>query len=127
MTVHMVRVFVEPPKGNAESAVDNWVANYSEWTADPVEHRLRKTTTELDGGGTTHLRGDWRFEDQGEDPTAILSDLSDRLGQFQGGLWHRLGYHVCDHDDSDRGGCSWDEVVESGNVPGDIPDFGVGA
>jgi len=123
MTVHMVRVLAESPRGGAATAIDNWVQNYSEWTADPVAHELREVNTELDGGGTTHLRGDWRFEDQGEAPTDILSDLSDRLQSLEGGLWHRLGYHVCDHDEDDRGGCEWDETVEVGSVPADVPGF----
>jgi len=62
MAVHMVRVFSQPPRGNAENAVNNWVANYSEWTSDPVEHELTETAAEIDGTGTQYVRGDWRFE-----------------------------------------------------------------
>jgi len=127
MTVHMVRLLLEPPKGNAESAVDNRVQNHTEWTDDPVEHTLVETTAGLDDSGTTYVRGDWRFTDQGETPTNILTDLSDRLKSFQGGLWHRLGYHVCPHDESNGGACSWDEKKEWGSIPSDIPDFEVTA
>lgn len=127
MAVHMVRVFVELPKGNAENAIQNWVDNYTEWTADPVEHSLTETTTELDGGGTQYLRGDWRFIQNGETPTDMLRDLSDRLQSFQGGLWHRLGYHVCDHDEGGSAGCSWDQKQEFGTIPTDVPDFEVTA
>jgi hypothetical protein len=123
MAVHMVRVFAEPPKGEAESAVDNWVSNYAEWDGDPIDHTLTETTVGIDG--TQHVRGDWRFEDQGEDATNILRDLSERLQSFQGGLWHRLGYHVCSHDEDNGGPCSWGEMVEWGSVPSDIPDFKV--
>jgi len=123
MTVHMVRVFFEPPKGNAETAIDNWVSNYNEWTSDPVEHRLVETNAKVDGSGTTYIRGDWRFVDQGEDPTTILTDLSDRLSSLQGGLWHRLGYHVCEHDEDNASPCSWDQIHEDGTIPSDIPDF----
>lgn len=125
MTVHMVRVLSESPKGEAETAIDNWVANYNEWTADPVTHELVETNTELDGSGTAYVRGDWRFLDQGEDPTNILSDLSGRLQQIQGGLWHRLGYHVCSHDADDPTPCSWDEKQEFGSIPSDIEDIEV--
>jgi len=121
----MIRIFAEPPNGSAETAIDNWVANYTEWTADPVTHTLRETTTGIDGSGTTYLRGDWRFVDQGEVPTDILADLSGRLQTFQGGLWHRLGYHVCTHDEDRSTPCSWDEKHEWGAVPSDIPDFEV--
>lgn len=95
MTVHMVRVLCEPPKGEAEVAVANWVANYREWTGDSVTHAL--TATEA-SDGTQYVRGDWRFHDEGEGATAILTDLSERLQAIQGGLWHRLAYHVCTHD-----------------------------
>lgn len=123
MAVHCVRVFVEPPKGDAEQAIQNWVSNYSEWTEDPVEHGLTEANTELDGSGTQYLSGDWRFLDQGEDPTNILDDLSQRLQNIQGGLWHRLGYHVCTHDEQDPSSCSWEQSVESGSVPQGVPAF----
>jgi hypothetical protein len=118
----MVRVIAEPPKGNAETAVANWVANYSEWTEGAVEHSLSETTGSIDGSGTQYVRGDWRFIDQGEEPTNILRDLSERLQSLQGGLWHRLGYHACDHDEANGGPCSWDETLEWGSVPSDIPE-----
>lgn len=119
----MIRVFCEPPKGNAEIAIQNWVENYNEWTADPVVHELSETTTEIGGNSTTFLQGDWRFHDQGEDPTDILSDLSTRLQSFQGGLYHRLGYHVCDHDEDSPTPCAWEQSTEWGTVPSDIPEF----
>jgi len=127
MTVHMVRVFVEPPKGDAEQAINNWVENYTEWTDDSVEHSLTETDTKTDGSGTVYLNGDWRFIQEGEDPTNILDDLSKRLQSFQGGLWHRLGYHVCYHGGEGKtgGACSWDEKQEFGTIPSDIPDFEV--
>lgn len=124
MTVHMIRVYSEPPKGDAETAVSNWVENYSEWTADSEEHSLSEATADM-GEGTTYLTGNWRFEDQGETPIDILEDLSQRLQSFQGGLWHRLAYHICYADEDNPQPCSWDEVVEFGTVPSDIPDFDV--
>lgn len=120
MTVHMVRLMIEPPKGEADSAVDNWVRNHNEWTGDPQEHSLTETNTELDGSGTEYVRGDYRFiQEEGAD--ALLDDLEARLQDLQGGLWYRIGYHSCDHDESDRSGCSWGEVRENGSVPSDIP------
>lgn len=120
MTVHMVRVLCEPPKGEAENAIQNWVSNYNEWTADPAEHSLTETNTEMDDLGAQYLRGDWRFLDQGEQPTNILQDLSERLQSFQGGLWHRLGYHVCGHDENGRDGCDWETTLEYGTIPGGV-------
>lgn len=127
MAVHMIRVLSEPLKGEAETAVANWVENYAEWTADPAEHSLTETDAALDGTGTTYVRGDWRFEDQGETATDILDDLSARLQSIQGGLWHRLGYHVCTHDEEAASPCSWDYKLEWGTIPTDIPDFEVSA
>lgn len=125
MTVHMVRVICEPPKGEAENAIQNWVENYTEWDADPVEHSLSEQNTELDGSGTAYFRGDWRFVQDGEDPTAILTDLSDRLQGIQDGLWHRLAYHVCSHDEDNPTPCSWGEMVEQGTVPSGVQTFEV--
>lgn len=121
MAVHMIRVLCEPPKGDAENAVNNWVSNYNEWTSDPVEHELTETNASMDGDGTAYLRGDWRFVDEGETATDILEDLSERLASVQGGLWHRLGYHVCTHDEENGGPCSWDETLEWGSIPSDVP------
>lgn len=118
MTVHMVRVFIEPPKGEAGSAVDNWVQNFNEWEDDPVDHSL--TEVNADTEGTTYVRGDYRFH-QDTDKTTLLDDLSERLKNFQGGLWHRAAYHVCSHDEDEPDPCSWDQVIEYGNIPSDIP------
>lgn len=119
MTVHMVRVILEPPKGEAESAVDNWVQNHTEWDDDPVEHTLTERNTEEDGSGTDYVRGDYRFI-QEETPDALLDDLEDRLQSFQSGLWYRLKYHECTHDEDNPKPCSWDQVREADDVPGDI-------
>lgn len=119
----MIRVYCEPPKGDADTAIQNWVDNYSEWTGDPVTHELVETNAAMDDSGTTYLRGDWRFHDQGEAATDILDDLSSRLQSINSGLWHRLGYHVCDHDEATATACSWDQTLEWGTVPNDIPTF----
>jgi len=121
MAVHMVRVLCEPPRGDAETAINNWVTNYTEWTDDPVDHSLTAVTAGLDNTGTEYVRGDWRFIDNGEDKTAILDDLSGRLQSLQGGLWHRLGYHRCTYDESAPPQCAFGTVVESGTIPSDIP------
>lgn len=118
MTVHMIRLYCEPPKGEAETAVNNWVANYNEWESDPTVQTLRECTT---AGGTVHVFGDYRFIQSGETATGILNDLSTRLQSLNGGLWHRLGYHVCSHDETSPSACSWDETVEYGTIPASVP------
>lgn len=124
MAVHMVRLYIEPPKGDAETAVNNWVENHNEWTDDPVDHTLAEVNTELDGSGTTYVRGDYRFV-QDSTATDLLDDLEQRLGNLQGGLWYRIGYHVCEHDEDNPGACSFDDSMtrENGTIPSDIPDL----
>lgn len=121
MTVHMVRLYLEPPRGNAEQAVENWVANHPEWTDDPVAHTLREVDPP---DGTAYAVGSFRFT-QSVPNTALLDDLEQRLANIQGGLWYRIGYHECDHDESDRADCAWaaDETRESGGVPLGVPSF----
>jgi len=120
----MVRLLIEPPKGNAENAVNNWVQNHTEWTDDPVAHELVETNAGVGGTGTAYLRGDYRFI-QNETATELLDDLESRLQSLQGGLWYRLGYHVCDHDEQQGTPCSWtdpnSETREHGTIPADIP------
>lgn len=122
MTVHMTRLFIEPPKGNAESAVDNWVQNHTEWTGDPVSHALERTNTDIDGDGVEYVHGDYRFI-QAEPADELLTDLEDRLARFQGGLWYRVGYHECEHDEPDPSACEWEDVRESSGVPDEIPSI----
>jgi hypothetical protein len=122
MAKHMIRLFFEPPVGDAESAIDNWVTNFTEWKSDPVEHTLTQRNTEYDGSGTEYVAGSYRFY-QSDDKVALLDDFENRLQSIQGGLWYRIGYHICDHDEDDRGGCSWDDKRENGTIPSDIPNL----
>lgn len=120
----MVRLFLEPPKGNAETAIDNWVQNYNEWESDPVEHTLAVTNTALDGSGVDYVQANYRFI-QDSAATSLLDDLESRLQSLQGGLWYRIGYHDCNHDESNRDGCTWDttETRENGTIPPEIPEL----
>jgi hypothetical protein len=122
MTVHFVRVYVEPPKGNAQSAIDNRITNYSEWSGSATKHGLVSFPPD---GEERYLTGFWRFEEQGETPTGILQRLYDNLSTFQGGLWFRAFYHICDHDREDNfGDCPVaDYAAEYGSVPDDIKDI----
>lgn len=120
MTVHMIRLVAEePPDYSVEeirTAVEDWVNRYSETLTTE-----RLTVTKQEGGtGTVYLLGQWRFA-WAEDATVMLDDLESSLQTYV--AWYRLGYHQCDHDETDRGGCSWDREREYGTVPDDIPDF----
>jgi len=70
------------------------------------------------------MRGDYRFI-QEETPEALCRDVMRRLDSFQGGLWYRVGYHACDHDEQNGSSCSWDYVWDGGTVPSDIPEITV--
>ena len=118
----MVRLYVEPPKGESEEAVNNWVENHNQWNDDPVSHELTETTGDLDGDGTTYARGDYRFI-QEETADELLDDLERRLQDFQDGLWYRLAYHACTNDEDNPQPCSWDDTRESGGVPEGIPSI----
>jgi hypothetical protein len=126
MTTHMIRLWCEPPKGNAQNAVQNWVDNYSEWAGDATEHGMteRQVSPEDD---TRVVVGMWGFVNQGEDATDILTRLRDRLSGFQGGLWHRAVYHIYTHDEDNPEPCSWEYGTEYGDVPTGVPDVPEGA
>lgn len=121
MTKHMVRLYAEPPKGEVDTAINNWVSNFNEWTGAPEEHSLTEGNTELDGSGTQHIRGSWYFHDDSDSKTALLDDVESKLQAVVS--WYRIGYHVCDHDASNPSRCSWDDTREYGTVPSDIPTF----
>jgi hypothetical protein len=121
MTVHMVRLFLEPPRGNADSAVDNWVQNHNEWTEDPTDHSLSVIEVE---NGTNFVLGNYRFI-QDSTVTDLLDDMESRLDSIQGGLWYRIGYHACDHDEDEPTPCSWDKLRENGNIPSSVPTLEV--
>lgn len=122
MTKHMTRLYIEPPNGNAQNAIDNWVQNHNEWTDDPVEHTVSETQLDEDDSGSVAVTADYRFV-QEETPTALLDDLESKLNSFQSGLWYRVGYHECDHDEENVSGCSWEEVRENGTIPSYVPEF----
>jgi len=121
MAIHMFRLFIEPPKGDAESAVNNWVENHTEWGDDPVEHTLREVAESGDED-TAYISLDYRFV-QEKTASDLLDDLESRLQSIQGGLWYRVGYHECCHDDENDRSCTWENTREGGDVPANIPQF----
>ena len=127
MTVHCVRLHAEPPKGDAENAVDNWITNFSRWTGG-AEQPLGETQTQETE--TAFVAGGWYFVDNDEDRQNVIISLSDELATFQSGLWHYAAYSASNHDLEARGGDSWQYLVDSENrstdaktVPSEIPRF----
>ena len=125
MTIIMVRVFHEVPKGEAENAVQNWVENHPVWSEDPVEHSMRETAIlSSDGVEVPYVAGDFRFHQDAVDATALLDDLEARLQSIQTGLWYRLGVHEdCDYHEDNQQPCEWDPSLkrEHGDIPSAIP------
>lgn len=128
MTVHMVRVIIGPNDKmtlqQANDELDKWVNNHSEWVEDSTEHHVRETNTDPSGSGVTYWRGSYRFE-YSDAKDNLLQKCEDKLTDKCD--WYRLGYHVCDHDESDRQGCSWDDerewTAKDQSIPSDVPTF----
>ena len=124
MTVHMIRIYTEPPNNDnhlqrMRSACDKWAATYPE-ALEAQRLGLTQITVEADDVAPEHTMGHWRFEmSTGAD--TLLTDLETSLQSEVG--WYRLKYHECDHDEAEQQGCSWDESMtrEYGAVPAGIP------
>jgi len=127
MVVHMFRVVAGKPDGitetQANQLVDQWLANNTPWTEDPVPHELRLVDDPLTDA-PTHFRGDVRFESS-NDKSSVLTQIETDLSGIA--PWYRIGYHSCSHDEENSHTCSWDDTVEFGAVPSGISNFGGGA
>jgi len=126
MTVHMIRVFIGPNDKmtlqQANDELDKWVNNHSEWVEDMAAHVVSETVTP---SGSKYWLGSYRFQfDDAKDN--LLTKCEDKLTDKCD--WYRLGYHNCDHDESDRSGCSWDDqrewTAKDQTIPSDVPSFG---
>ena len=120
----MIRLYSEPPKNDTHfqrmsSACENWAASYNEVLATQ-RLNLKHVPADEEGLVPAHSTGYWRFE--------ITTDANTLLADFEVALqsevsWYRLKYHMCSHDESNPGGCSWDESMtrDYGTVPAGIP------
>jgi hypothetical protein len=123
MTTHMFRLVVEQPDGvteqEANSIVDDWLANNTPWTDDPIDHSVFVVDDPLTDA-PNHFRGDLRFEFS-DAKTDLLSQMETDLQEVVS--WYRIGYHECDHDEANANPCSWDNQIEYGTVPDGLPTF----
>jgi hypothetical protein len=39
--------------------------------------------------------------------------------------WSRIGYHECEHDETDPSPCSWEQELTHGIVPDHVPDIDI--
>jgi len=120
MTVHRVRLIHSTAGASSYHGwLDQWLTNMAPWTDPEVTNELPTLREQVDGDGEyyqTELAFEWS-----EDKATIL----DQLDQYAVAYcdWHRIGYHVCTHDEEEPQPCSWDEQRESGQVPDYIPSF----
>lgn len=124
MGVHMIRVIASRngmTLTEINDALDTWVDNHSEWVEDPVNHHITEEKTD---SGTVYYGGNYRFHTT-DAKDNLLTKCGDKLKNKV--EWYRLGYHSCDHNESDRQSCSWDDEREWSNsnssIPSDAPDF----
>lgn len=128
MSVHMFNAEIgrgTMSVSDLESNINDWVASNAEWVEDTEGHSLTERNTM---SGDSWHGATVRFE---------LSDAKDNLLQkFEDKLknkvdWYRVHYHGCDHDETDRGGCSWQDKAEwtdkDVTIPSYIPDCEVTA
>jgi hypothetical protein len=111
MTVHMFRGFISRGKmsvDDLETRINDWVDSNAEWTDDAVDYTLSESNTELDDSGVTYYTIDVRFL-QDDTKDNIVQKFTDKLDNKVD--WYRLGYHLCDHDESSGSPCSWDDSV----------------
>lgn len=120
MSHHKLRIYLEPPKVDAETVIDNWIQDYSDSSHNASTDNLREATTGLGENGTKYVVGSYLFHHH-TSVTTLLDDLESELQSFGNEVWYRIGYHECDHDEDDRTGCSWEKVRSGGSVPNSVP------
>jgi len=129
MSVHRVRLCYSV--AGAESFhgwLGTWLTNMSPWDADEVTNGVPTETTTALASDAEWYQVELAF-DWAEDKAIIVDQLDGYLGSYCD--WHRLGYHVCTHDEDNPSPCSWDTDSnlprESGAVPDRVPALGGGA
>jgi len=92
------------------------------WGSGEVTNEPTSLVNPADAGepGPEYYSGELAF-DWSEDKAFILDNLDGYLSSYCD--WHRIRYHVCDHDATEPDSCNWDEVRESGTIPSDVPMF----
>ena len=117
----MFRIVAEKPPSigevQANQLVEQWLNTHNPWTEDPIPHEIRLVDDPI-MDTSRHFRGDLRFEID-DDMTAIRDQMKTDLAGVTS--WYRIGYHRCDHDESEADACSWDSLTDYGDVPSEMP------
>lgn len=107
-----------------ETRVDDWVQSNAEWTEDSVDHTLTERNTELDGSGKTYYAIDVRFV-KDDTKSNLEQKFTDKLKDKVD--WYRVGYHSCEHDETNGSACTWDSstdwTAKDVTIPSGIPTF----
>lgn len=116
MTVHRLRlVYSSAGSEYFHNWLSTWFDSLSQWDLDGVENSA--PDSQINRQGESYYTVDLAF-DWSEDEELILDNLDQYLSSYCD--WHRVGYHICDHD-GETDGCSWDQSREDGSVPGFVP------
>lgn len=127
MAVHMIRLATSI-EGDYDLdalnvAMNDWVSEQSEWTADPDSHHITESIPR--GESTTaYFSGIYRFH-LSDAKNNLIQKCEDKLVNKV--AWYRLGYHVCTHDEENPTHCEWDEqrewTAKNVTIPDDVPTF----
>lgn len=111
----MVEIVTDPDSvsfSDVESTVQSWKDNHEEVL---TEKRSSLSHIEKDEyNKVEQFRGFWRFS-LNEDKQNLIDEIENALkNNFK---WWVVRHHLCDHDETERGDCSWDYENSQGTVP----------
>lgn len=126
MSVHMIRVKISTTGSNIDYLINDyipqWLINHTAWTdAEKPNEKPVLIDSPSDVDDTpAHYAASWRFSWGDNSKSVLLDNLKAYIDSYSD--WAVIGYHVCDHDKegSERGGCSWDDIIRQGNVPAEV-------
>lgn len=129
MTVHAISGYLSADSGMTDSEVqtqiDDWVSKRVKWDGGDWDGQVSRRNTKLDGSGTDYLAIAVRFTWDSADKDNTLQKFEDKFVNKID--WYRVAYHQCDHDESDRSGCAWDEsrewTAKDVTIPPGVPTF----
>jgi hypothetical protein len=90
-------------------------------TADAVSNNIPDATKSSQNSDLEYYSVSMTFASH-EDPLVVLEDPYGKLVELCD--WSRVGYHACQHDETDPGNCEWDKIPDdNGTVPDPVPAF----
>jgi len=121
MVVHRFRLYHSTA---GSDALHNWLGQFTQNINAALGNEVTKEVPTLREtlDGQQYYGGDYAFEwAKGKahfwgNVTVYARDYCD---------WYRMGYHECDHDETNVNGssCSWEDSAENGPVPDYVGSF----